>query len=295
MTGMRHNILPRRRFLAVLAGALAATAGCRRRWRAQVAGQPAAEQVTAAPPTAIPGGAPPATAPAPQPTLVVAGTAAPLPGGPADLLLLNGKVLTVDTGDRTMQAVAVKDGLMAYEAAMNANPRPDPRHRIEHCVLCTPEATRRMKGLGVVVSTQPQFITVGGDRWRTVFGDARMARAIVTREWLDAGIAVALGSDAPTTPWLNPQVTLAAAMVRRAPSGQIIGPDQCLTFAEALRAHTMGSAYAGHEEAIKGSVEPGKLADLAVWAQDPSNATWQDVYRATIAMTIVGGKVVYQA
>jgi len=83
---------------------------------------------------------------------------------------------------------AVDLALDACEEAMNANPHPDPRHRIEHCILCTPEATQRMRDLGVVVSTQPHFLRVGGDHWKTVFTPEQMQRAIVTREWLDAGV-----------------------------------------------------------------------------------------------------------
>jgi hypothetical protein len=190
---------------------------------------------------------------------------------------------------------AVDLTLDAYEEAMKANPRSDPRHRIEHCVLCTPQATRRMKDLGVVVSTQPQFLRVGGDHWQTVFGEERMRRAIVTREWLEAGVHVALGSDAPTTPWYTPQVTLAGAVSRLTASNRVVGAEQCMTIQEALRAHTLEAAYAAHEEKIKGSIEVGKLADLAVWNQDPYTASVQQLWNATIAMTMVGGKIVYQA
>ena len=185
--------------------------------------------------------------------------------------------------------------LDAYAEAMKANPRPDARHRIEHAVLTTPEATRRMQDLGVVVSTQPQFLRSGGDYWETVFGAQRNKRAIVTREWLNAGVVVALGSDAPTTPWYTPQATLAGAVSRLTASGRVHEPDQRMTIQEALRAHTMGSAYAAHEEKIKGSIEVGKLADLAVWNQDPYAASVQQLWNASTAMTIVGGKIIHQA
>ncbi len=190
---------------------------------------------------------------------------------------------------------AVDLALDAFEEAMNANPRPDPRHRIEHAVLSTPEATRRMRDLGVVVCTQPQFLRIGGNYWSGVFGPERERRIIVTREWLDNGVHLALGSDAPTTPWYTPQVTLAGAVGRLTLSDQVLGPDQCLTIQEALRAHTMGAAYACKEEQIKGSIEAGKLADLVVWAEDPHNATLQRLWQLPVAMTIVGGMVVYQA
>jgi predicted amidohydrolase YtcJ len=190
---------------------------------------------------------------------------------------------------------AVDLTLDAFEAAMKANPRTDPRHRIEHCVLTTPQATQRIKDLGVVVCTQPQFIRLGGDQYVGLFGAERAKRIMVTREWLKAGIHLALGSDAPTTPWYNPQTTLAAAMSRATPSNKRFEPDQVMTIQEALRAHTMGAAYAGHEEKTKGSIEPGKLADFAVWGADPMTATPTKMLTIPIVMTIIGGKIVYQA
>jgi predicted amidohydrolase YtcJ len=184
--------------------------------------------------------------------------------------------------------------LDAFEEAMNANPRPDPRHRIEHCILSKPESTQRIKDLGVCISTQPQFIRMAGDYYPTIFGDGRMSRIIVTREWLDAGIPVAISSDAPTTPWYQPQVTLTSAQARRSPSGVHVGPDQVLTMHEALRAHTVTAAYVAHEETIKGSLEPGKLADLVVWTRDPYTMPLKDLQFASVDLTMVGGVPVYQ-
>ncbi len=193
-----------------------------------------------------------------------------------------------------MGDAAVDLTLDAYEEAMNANPRPDPRHRIEHCILSTPQATGRIKDLGVVVSTQPQFIRLGGDLYADMFGEERAKRVIVTREWLEAGVPVALGSDSPTTPWLTPQITLFGAVTRITFSNQFYEPEQSMTIQEALRAHTMSAAYAGFEEDVKGSVEVGKLADLAVWSEDPYTAPLKRLWQIPIVMTLVGGEIVYQ-
>jgi hypothetical protein len=184
--------------------------------------------------------------------------------------------------------------LDAYEEAMKANPRPDPRHRVEHCVLSTPEATKRMRDLGVVVGVTPTFIRHGGDSYRYLFGDTRMERLMVTREWLEAGVHIALGADAPGMPWHTPQMTMWVVMTRLPYSNKVIGPEQRLTFREALRAHTMGAAYAAHEEKIKGSLEPGKLADVTVWTEDPYALPVGRLYNAMIDLTMVSGKVVYQ-
>ncbi|MFB0546807.1 MAG: amidohydrolase [Anaerolineae bacterium] len=190
---------------------------------------------------------------------------------------------------------AVDLTLDAFEEAMNANPRPDPRHRIEHCILCRPESIQRIKDLGVVISTQPQFIFFGSEAWSPIWGEERVRNAIPTRSWLEAGIPVALGSDAPTTPWITPQVTLFGAVSRLTYSRQRHSPEQAMTIQEALRAHTMVAAYAGHEEHIKGSIEPGKLADMVVWPQNPYTVDLRQLWETPIQMTIIGGQVVYEA
>ncbi len=186
--------------------------------------------------------------------------------------------------------------LEAYEGAMNANPRSDPRHRIEHAVLTTSAATQKMKDLGVVVSTQPAFIYLFGDGWKGLFGEKRMERIMVTREWLENGVHMAIGSDAPSTPFYYPQASLAGAMTRHTFKETPIASDQGLTFEEALRAHTIEAAYAGHQEQVMGSLESGKFADFVVWAKDPAGLSTYDLASTTeVDMTFIGGKLVHQA
>jgi predicted amidohydrolase YtcJ len=183
----------------------------------------------------------------------------------------------------------------AYEEAMNGNPRSDPRHRIEHAILTKPDTTRKMKDLGIPVSTEPAFLYMFGDGWRNIFGEERMERILVTREWLESGVHMNINSDAPSAPFFNPGRALAGAMNRETLASKIIGSDQVLTFEEALRAHTCEGAYAAHEENIKGSLEAGKFADLAVWVDDPALLSNEQLALVTeVYMTIVGGKTVYQ-
>jgi len=184
--------------------------------------------------------------------------------------------------------------LEAYEAAMNANPRSDPRHRIEHAILTTAQATRKMKDLGVVVSTQPAFIYLFGEGWNYLFGAERMERIMVTQEWIRSGVHVAIGSDAPSTPFYHPQATLAGAMTRYTFKRNTIGADQRLSFTEALRAHTYEGAYSGHQENVKGTLETGKFADLVVWTTDPSTLSPEDLFNSTVDLTMVGGKIVFK-
>lgn len=186
--------------------------------------------------------------------------------------------------------------LDAYEEALTANPRPDARHRIEHGILTTAAATERIKKLGVVMSVNPTFIPLSADYWMTLFGQTRVQeRAMVIREWLDAGIPVCIGSDTPTTPWYQPQATLRAAMARQTQSQVVVGPRHIMTMSEALKAHTYWAAYAGHEEDVKGTIEVGKYADLVVWRQDPFAMYPRDLMSLRADLTLVGGTTVYHA
>jgi len=189
---------------------------------------------------------------------------------------------------------AVDMALNAIEAAMKANPRPDPRHRIEHAILNTDSALKRTKDLGVVISTQPQAIRLFADALEKIWGPERTQRIVPTRTWLDMGVPLALSSDAPSMPWWDPQTTLAASTLRLSATNKPVGPRQALTFDEAMYAHTMGGAYADFAESKKGSLEPGKFADLIVWHDDPYALKPADLLNATIDLTVIGGKVVYQ-
>ena len=189
---------------------------------------------------------------------------------------------------------AVDLSLDAFEAAMNANPRPDPRHRLEHVIITTPESTPHIKDLGVVVSTNPHFIYLAGDSYEPIFGAERAKRAMVTREWLENGIHMTIGSDAPTTPWYTPQTVMAGAILRPTLSKKILNEEQCLTFEEALRAQTFEAAYATHQENELGSLEAGKLADVAVWPGDPSGLSPAELIKMDkMDLTLIGGKVVH--
>jgi len=201
------------------------------------------------------------------------------------------QICTHSIGDAAVDLV-----IDAYGGAMNANPRSDPRHRLEHVVLTTPQATPRMRDLGIIASTNPHFIFVGGDGYENIFGTERLARIMVIREWLNAGVHVTIGSDAPSVPFHHPAATMAGAISRITFSQKTMGGEQSMTFNEALRAHTIEAAYAAHEENIKGSLEPGKHADLVVWDKDPGSLSIKELANTTqVDMTMVGGKIVFQA
>jgi predicted amidohydrolase YtcJ len=189
---------------------------------------------------------------------------------------------------------AVDMALDAIEAAMDANPRPDPRHRIEHSILNTDEALQRTKDLGVVISTQPQAIREFADALEQIWGNDRVQRMIPTRTWLEMGVPLALSSDAPSMPWWDPQTTLFGSVARYSFTKKPVSPDQALTIEEAMYAHTMGGAYADFAENKKGSLEPGKFADLIVWHDNPYAVATEDILNLTVDLTMVGGEILHQ-
>jgi predicted amidohydrolase YtcJ len=195
----------------------------------------------------------------------------------------------------TIGDAALDMGLDAIEKAMNGNPRPDPRHRIEHAVLNSDRALKRTKDLGVIISTQPQAIRMFADGLERIWGEERVQRMIPTRTWLDMRVPLSLSSDAPSFPWWDPQTTLFASVVRLSATKKPVSPEQAMTIDEAMYAHTMGGAYANFEEHKKGSLETGKLADAIVWSDNPYSVKPQDLLKLTIDQTFVGGKIVHQA
>ncbi|MEM4251545.1 MAG: amidohydrolase [Candidatus Bathyarchaeia archaeon] len=186
--------------------------------------------------------------------------------------------------------------LDAFEAALSENPRSDHRHRLEHVVVSPSNAAlERIRRLGLVVSTQTQFIYFSGDTWLRLFGKERLQRGIPVKTAVDMGIPVALGSDYPCSPDTSPQMTLWSAISRQSFNGELIGPQERVDIKQALRLHTMGSAYAAHEEDIKGSIEVGKQADLVVWSDDIYSIPTDKIRDMKAELTIIKGQVVHKS
>jgi predicted amidohydrolase YtcJ len=106
-------------------------------------------------------------------------------------------------------------------------------------------------------------------------------------------VVVAGSSDAPVTP-VNPLMGIYAAVTRKAESGQVLLPEECVTVNQALALYTTGAAYASFEEDIKGSITPGRLADMVVLSDDPNKVPPEKIKDIKVEMTIIGGKVVWE-
>jgi hypothetical protein len=184
----------------------------------------------------------------------------------------------------------IEQVLWAYEKVLERYPHKDHRHRIEHFELPTMQQIKRVAKLGVVLAMQPMFITVcegpNLDYYRALLGDERLKRANAFRSILDQGIIVSGGSDTPVTR-MNPLGGIHACVNHPLKEQRI---DVC----EAIEMFTINGAKTGFEEDIRGSIEPGKLADFVVLSQDPYRVPREKIGDIKVEMTIVGGQVVYQ-
>lgn len=199
------------------------------------------------------------------------------------------QVATHAIGDAAIDVV-----LDAYEQASWQHPRADARHRIEHCAVTRPDQLRRLVELGIVPVPQGRFVNELGDGFSRALGETRSHWCYRGRSFLDAGLTLPGSSDCPVVdgrPLLGMQ-----DMVRRTTStGQVFGAAEAVTPLEALRAFTLGSAFAAHEEADKGSLSVGKLADFVVLSDDPVQVPGDRIGSVTVGATVVGGEVKYDA
>jgi predicted amidohydrolase YtcJ len=182
--------------------------------------------------------------------------------------------------------------LDAYEEAMKANPRPDPRHRIEHCSIVDEATIARIARLGVIPVPGTSFLyhfrdayiqNLGYDRLRFTYGMASFARH---------GIIAAASTDAPVVP-TSATIGLQTMMTRRDVNGAEIWPEEAVSLDEALRAYTVNGAYASFEENIKGTLAPGMLGDVTVFETDLRGVAPAEIGGVRIDYTIAEGRVAY--
>ncbi|MDQ3778964.1 MAG: amidohydrolase [Chloroflexota bacterium] len=191
-------------------------------------------------------------------------------------------------GDRAITMI-----LDAYETALDAEPRPDHRARIEHCGICTPEILDRMARRGIIAVPQPSFIYELGDSYIKNFTEEQLTLAYPGRAWFDRGIVAAGSSDVPVVD-CNPLVNLRSAVTRLTLDGQRMGPAQGVTIDEAIQMFTHNGAYASFEEQIKGTITAGKLADLVVLDRDPRTIPAEDLPSLKIDVTVSDGQIVFE-
>lgn len=194
-------------------------------------------------------------------------------------------------GDRANKTI-----LDLFERLEEENGPRDRRFRIEHAQHLRPADIPRFAKLHVVASMQP-YHAIDDGRWADKrIGPDRAKTSYAFRSLLDAGTVLAFGSDWFVAP-MSPLMGIYAAATRRTldgkhPNGWV--PEQRISVAEAVHAYTVGSAYASMEEGIKGSLEPGKLADVIVLSEDIFQIDPVEIQNTKVDMTIFDGKVIFE-
>jgi predicted amidohydrolase YtcJ len=167
------------------------------------------------------------------------------------------------------------------------------RHRIEHCSECPPDLIKRLSQLGAVVASQPPFLYYSGERYLSQVSPEAQLRLYPFRSLLEGGIVVTGSSDSPVVP-LNPLVGIYSAVTRRAESGQSVLEGQTVSTEQALKMYTLNGAFAACEESVKGSLRPGKLADIIMLSENPLNSSKENLKNIKVERTIIGGEVVWE-
>lgn len=188
--------------------------------------------------------------------------------------------------------VAIDMVLTAYERAQKLVPRPDVRPKITHCTLINDDLLRRIKALGAVPCPFTTYAYYNSDKFH-FYGEERMKHSMAYRSFLDNGIRVAAGSDFSPGPFA-PLMGIQGMVTRTGWNGETWGANQRISVDEALEVNTLNGAYNSHEEMLKGSITPGKLADFVVLADDPHAANEEKIKDIEIVQTVTGGSTVYQ-
>jgi predicted amidohydrolase YtcJ len=187
--------------------------------------------------------------------------------------------------------VAIDMVLKAYERVLRLWPAPDRRHRIEHCSLVTEDLLRRIKATGSIPTPFWTYVHYHGEKWAE-YGTAKMESMFAHRSFLDHGIAVPGASDYTPGPF-EPLMAIQSMVTRRDYKGREWGASQKVSVDEALRIATLHGARASSEEALKGSIAAGKLADFVMLERDPHDVDPLAIKDIGIVRTVVGGRTVY--
>lgn len=182
--------------------------------------------------------------------------------------------------------------LDAFEEALRLQPRPDHRHRIEHCSILRPDLLERIARLGAVPIPGTTFLRDFRAVYVSGLGIERLRYAYAMRSFFDRGIVAAASSDTPVcSP--NPMLGIQTMVTRADMDGVAVWPEERVTLEEAIRAYTAHGAYASFSEHEKGTIEPGKLADLVVLETDLRSVPPDALAEVRVDYTVIDGRVAY--
>lgn len=202
---------------------------------------------------------------------------------------LNGYSAAVHAIERN----CVESAITAFEYIKKQLPESKLRNRIEHCSECPPELIERMKELNMVIVSQPPFIFYSGERYLEQVDPETLKWLYPFNSLLQSGLVVSGSSDAPVVP-LNPLHGIYAAATRLSENNKKVTADEAVNVQKALEMYTINAAYASGEENIKGSLSPGKMADMVLLSADPLKSDPYDFKEINVIMTVLDGKIVWE-
>ena len=189
--------------------------------------------------------------------------------------------------------VAIDMVMNSYEKALVGWQGQNPRFRIEHCSLVNPELLKRIKAAGVIPAPFYTYAQYHGEKWHE-YGSEKMEWMFAHKSFIDAGIRVAPASDFTPGPF-EPMMALESMVTRKDLEGNVWGPSQRISVEQAMQVCTMNGAQASFDENIKGSLTPGKLADIVLLDQDPHAVAPDTIKDIKVRRTLLGGNTVFEA
>ena len=193
-----------------------------------------------------------------------------------------------------IEAEAIAAAADAIHSAQQAHPRHGARHRIEHCAEAPPEILQLVKQCGAMVVTQPGFIHHNGAKYLDTVEPGLLPHLYPLADINALGIPWAASSDSPAVP-VDPLLDIQASVTRQAADGRAIGTNQAVSVIRGLKAWTVDAASSSFQERQLGAISQGMLADLALLTDDPAAAAPNSISDIQVAMTIIGGRVVWKA
>ncbi|RLB94257.1 MAG: hypothetical protein DRH26_01700 [Deltaproteobacteria bacterium] len=211
-----------------------------------------------------------------------------------DRLVLNIHQAGLQASIHAIEQSAVESACNAIEYALKKMPNPDHRHRIEHCSVCSPSLAKRLASLKIIVVTQPSFIHYNGDRYLKTIAKEDIAHLYPIGTLQKSGVIVAGSSDSPIVE-PNPITGIYSTISRMAKTGKTVSAKESIDLLSALKMFTNNAAKACFDEDMKGSITPGKLADMVLLSKDPTKLSSEEVKDIKVVMTMIDGKIVWES
>jgi predicted amidohydrolase YtcJ len=213
---------------------------------------------------------------------------------PAELTRIIGELHAAgwQTGIHAIGDAAIELTIDELAAALDDNPRDDHRHYLNHfTVMPSSESMSKMAEYGIAITQQPNFTYTLEGRYAEYLDGDRLAHNNPLRTPMSHGVHVAISSDILP---IGPMVGIYAAVTRKGMSGTVYGPEESITVLQALEGYTLDGAFLSFEENRKGSIEPGKLADMIVLDQDILTIDPEQIMDIRVEQTWLGGQLVFE-